>query len=320
MNQYKVLLENLGFSNAKLQKEIESANSKVLKCEINHQQMVAIKLYTGLPNIALNKFERECKAITFLTSHGFTNIPKLIAKNLELKVSVFEWIDGEVPKSNLKTLAQILNLVDALKSVFIIDPSFNSAIDSIVFGNDLVSQILTRLQFVPEDLNPELKFWWQKNIELRLNKYLHNFDGNVAYDFLTYSPSDLGTHNMIETINEVFFIDFEYFGKDSIYKLLGDFILHPRNTFNNSLIQKFLTELRNIHQFDYLLVQNIIPLLSLKWALIAFDRELKDNVSNRLNLKIQNFSSSKAFKYLRFFDELLVNPKLGLSTSFFNFR
>ena len=60
------------------------------------------------------------------------------------------------------------------------------------------------------------------------------------------SPSDLSLKNFIKAKNEIYFIDYEYFGIDNAVKLLSDTILHP----NNNLSKKQITYLfKNYNNF-----------------------------------------------------------------------
>ena len=69
---------------------------------------------------------------------------------------------------------------------------------------------------------------------------------NSEFTQHTLSVSDLGTHNIISSESVYNFIDFEFFGLDSIHKLVGDFLLHPRNEFKEAEMSRFMESISKI--------------------------------------------------------------------------
>jgi hypothetical protein len=78
---------------------------------------------------------------------------------------------------------------------------------------------------------------------------------------------------MLETKSKkMFFVDFEFFGKDSPQKLILDFILHPRNEFDDHSNTLFVEDLSKCFEVELKLLEVWFPLIALKWASILMRR------------------------------------------------
>jgi len=93
---------------------------------------------------------------------------------------------------------------------------------------------------------------------------------------LILSPSDFGIHNAIETESGIYFLDFEYSGKDSPLKLFGDFISHPQHHLNENLIRLFYDRTKETLCFELEHFSELFLLLfRLKWCLIMCNPIIK---------------------------------------------
>ena len=102
-------------------------------------------------------------------------------------------------------------------------------------------------------------------------------------DHAIASPSDIGIHNILRTSGGLFFLDFEYAGRDDLSKLAADIIVHPEYTLTGSkekiLLNKLQTNMRNIIPESWLLrLDDIKPLISIKWCLIMLRKSEENNL------------------------------------------
>jgi hypothetical protein len=317
---YDSLISALGYPSALVLEEILGGNSTVLKCEVTPDKYIAIKIYRGNKERINQMLQRESEAIDFLSSNNLGRIPKLLFVNREYGATVFEWINGENPVPSIEVMTEVLRMNRDLKSIYDSDSSFARAIDSIDSYLDIADQIEYRLNLLGEHAGIVAIKWWIGEITTRLK--LHESYLNEAGNFslLTYSLSDVGTHNLLSDKGCLTFIDFEFFGQDSFYKLIGDFILHPRNEFNLKCMDLFLnTSMVDFH-FDSKVLETLLPLLSLKWATIASNRIIRQKIASKEDITVEDLMGSTAYDYLEFHDELMKNPGLGLQSTFVNFQ
>lgn len=118
-------------------------------------------------------------------------------------------------------------------------------------------------------------------ISEKIQQFKREYKQNIVFTKHTFSISDLGIHNMLLTQNSYFFIDFEFFGRDSFEKMVGDFLLHPRNTFSKTEVEDYISRISSESTWDYNNLKPALLLLSLKWATIhAHYRRYISIVSN----------------------------------------
>jgi hypothetical protein len=294
---------------------IQGGNSSVIKAKLKDNALIAVKIYKGEPSRVQRMLAREQSAISYLTENNFHNIPEILEVRKDLGIIVYRWIEGEPPIPNTKCMEAIIEMCLALNNINKKD-GFENAVDAAFSIQDIEFQILERINL----LRSEHKYQFAKTIclslEEKLQKYRSIFSQNHKLFPHTLSISDLGTHNMLYVEGSFSFIDFEFFGNDSVDKMVGDFLLHPHNKFKLNEIVKFKESISNKLGWQSKNLNFILPILSLKWAAIAFKRELKElEISySEEGLKVFLYTS-KGMKYLEYFEYLVsVEPVDSVST------
>ena len=97
---------------------------------------------------------------------------------------------------------------------------------------------------------------------------------------------------------DLFFLDFEYFGRDDPVKLMADFIWHPGMELNTSHKIAWLKGTFKIFKKDpniYSRFRAAWPLYGLRWSLIVLNEFLKDGWQKRLyaNKNLKNHHEQK---------------------------
>jgi tRNA A-37 threonylcarbamoyl transferase component Bud32 len=255
---------------------------------------------------------REVESIQFLRNSGIQNIPEIVEIQRELGLITYLWIEGKEPHPNSQSMDELINFCISLKEVYSQGNSFDNSIDAVFSFTELESQISNRIQ----DLEKTFP-------SLEVNDLCHSLRGklracmnikkNTSFTNKTFSVSDLGTHNMIASKIGNYFIDFEFFGLDSVNKMVGDFVLHPKNKFNQNDISIFVSSVSNTFEWDSDELMEILPLLTLKWALIAYARTFKEESLKGI-VKIGNSDIDKSLgtQYLKYFD---LSGQIGANNS-----
>jgi len=296
---------------------IQGGNSSVIKAKLKDNTLVAVKIYKGEPSRIQRMLAREQSAISYLTDHNFHNIPEILEVREDLGLIVYRWIEGEPPIPNTKCMEAIIEMCLALNDINKKD-GFENAIDAAFSTRDIEFQILERINL----LRSKHMYQFAKTICLslveNLKKYKSIFSENYKLFPHAMSISDLGTHNMLYAEGSFSFIDFEFFGRDSVDKMVGDFLLHPHNKFKQNEIAKFKESISNRLGWQSENLSFILPILSLKWAAIAFKRELKELEIIYSEESIKAFlDASKGIKYLEYFEYLISGEPFD-SVSTFN--
>jgi hypothetical protein len=305
----------------KISKELETiqgGNSSVIKAKLKDDSFIAVKVYKGDSVRIQRMLDREQSAITYLASNGFLNIPEILEVRKDLNLIAYRWIEGVLPIPNTNCMDAIIKMCLALSEL---DKklNFESAIDAGFSLGDIERQIRDRIiQFRNESMNQ-----YSKEICLSLEEKLHRykviFKKNQNFFPHTLSVSDLGTHNMLYTDKGYRFIDFEFFGRDSVDKMVGDFLLHPRDEFNVNEINRFKEKMTNELGWQSDNLRVILPILALKWAAIAFKRELKivkKSFGSESEIMDKGTFESIGAKYLEYFEYLISGETVDSAATF----
>ena len=296
-------LSQLKIGEVSISKKISGGNSSVYQGVLNDGTVIAVKKYSGDKQRVERMLSREHEAIDFLHKNGVVNIPEILEVRTDLGLIVFRWIEGITPPSNHESMNAILEMCTVLNEIYMSGSVFENAIDSGFSGLAIESQIRSRTR----QLQILYPFEWIEDVTNQISERLGIYSTDSRKDIIflqrTLSFSDLGTHNMIHSNGRFNFIDFEFFGTDSVNKLVGDFLLHPRNDFNEFEIARFIELSNNIFKWRLEEFKGFLPLLALKWAVIAYGRTLRDLRQELHNgVSKQDIMKSKGAVYLDYFD------------------
>jgi hypothetical protein len=314
-------LSQLRIGKVSITKELLGGNSSVLKGVLNDGTLVAIKKYKGDHERVSRMLSREYEAVAFFHKNGVLNIPELLEVRPDLGLIVFRWIEGTTPPANHESMNAILNMCTVLDEMYISGSRFKNAIDSGFSGFDIESQILNRTKQIRASYPSE----WIDDICNQINERLGSFSSdprrNHVFQRRTFSFSDLGTHNIIYSDDRFTFVDFEFFGIDSVNKLVGDFLLHPRNNFNEFEITRFIEISTKIFKWSIEELRGFLPLLTLKWAVIAYGRTLRElQLESGNDVSKQEIMKSKGALYLEYFDSFCFSNNTDIFTTFCAFE
>jgi thiamine kinase-like enzyme len=103
---------------------------------------------------------------------------------------------------------------------------------------------------------------------------------------------------LLKDDGKLYFLDFEYFGRDDPVKLMADFVWHPGMNLNDSQKNTWLKGISTIFKKDPNLNDRFYaawPLYGLRWSLILLNEFLKDGWQKRVyaNSDLQNQQRNK---------------------------
>jgi hypothetical protein len=285
--------------------EIPGGNSSVFKGHLPDGTALAIKEYKGDKQRIERMLSREEKAINFLRGHGMRDIPEILEVRTDLGLIVYRWIEGNAPLANHEAMSAIIKMNCALADIHKNGGIFNNAIDAVFSVPEISNQILTRIQqFHVSYPTASIRVLCDQLNE-RLRSCISSKSQNSEFTQHTLSVSDLGTHNIISSESVYNFIDFEFFGLDSIHKLVGDFLLHPRNEFKETEMLRFMESISKISNWDSIELNKVMPLLTLKWAVIAYGRTFREaQLEATGEITEEQIKKSNGSLYLDYFDSL----------------
>jgi hypothetical protein len=256
-------------------------NSHIYFIELGNQEL-ALKVYKGNDTRKKISRERELSSYRFLHAKGFTRLPKLYEEIVVSDGILLEYINGQTPTHSLKVNGEILESMRQLSLLFRLDSSFKDAVDASYSTEDIVSQIQNRMNNLGN--LPTSQFGELKEILALLKEREPLVFSNETF---TYSMSDIGAHNTIQSEQGMKFLDLEFFGKDSAVKMILDYLLHPKNSMSREMRCETLEFGEDVFGIDLDLVIRVTPFFAAKWATI---------VSRRLNAMIQEEDRHKSIQ------------------------
>jgi len=296
-------------------------NSRLYKLSTSEGNVV-LKDYPDLLNDPRDRLVTEVNALQIIKV--FNQTPKVIAFDELQNIALYEWIKGTHisnidDKHILEALRFIQNIQNiknkefcglaseaclSLKQLFYqVDDRFKKL--SLVDNQDL--QNFLGITFNP--LWAQVKKWseqrWPKD----------NRTNDLPSSMQILSPSDFGFHNALLKDNKLYFLDFEYFGRDDPVKLMSDFIWHPGMSLSNSQKNIWLKGVFEIFKKDpniHVRFHAAWPLYGLRWSLILLNEFLKDGWQKRVyaNIDLENQQESKLKEQLNKAKEICVQIQL----------
>jgi hypothetical protein len=311
----------LRIGTATVSAEITGGNSSVFKGFLVDGTALAIKEYKGDEQRIERMLSREEKTIAFLRGHGIRNIPEIMEVRTDLGLIVYRWIEGNTPLANHEAMSAIINMHGALEEIQNNGGIFDNAIDAAFSLPEISDQISTRIQQFQMTYPTVNISDLCDQLNERLRSCISNQSQDSEFTQHTLSLSDLGTHNIICSGKVYNFIDFEFFGLDSIHKLVGDFLLHPRNEFKETEMLRFIESISKISNWDPIELNKVMPLLTLKWAVIAYGRTFRGAKFEATGeITEEQIKKSNGSLYLDYFDSLTFTKGQDRFVTFRSFK
>jgi len=254
----------------------------------------------------------EYNALRLLHQYNITNVPKLVEKDEDLNIGIYEWIAGEpVTGPTVDDLEQATHFVEKLHSLTqkIDGSDINLASEACLSAMDIIDQIENRLLtlktisknfsalsiFLDKTFEP---LWAAVKDESCYLWPVESRDSSLPREKQTLSPSDFGFHNAIRRGDgEIIFIDFDYFGWDDPVKLTTDFLWHPAMNLNTELKEKWQEAMLGVFSDDLHFENRLnvtMPLYGLRWAMIVLNEFLPEFAKRRREAGVESYNLEKS--------------------------
>jgi len=223
--------------------------------------------------------------------NSLTATAKPIAINLEENVSLFAYIEGKkVEKACKNAVLQAILFFQNINHQAP-PPQLNIASESpstLAEFSSIVSNRLKKLETVAieseqlsADYHKALTLIRQRQDKLTCNLAQH---WQQEQQRSVLSPSDFGFHNAIKATSGYYFIDFEYAGLDTPWKVFADFFSQPAVPVDLTFALEFL----KLEQFRPLKENpgdtiKVFELTQLKWCLIMLNEFTPEVQARRIH-------------------------------------
>ncbi len=314
-NYASILLKN---KKIKVNKINGGGNSNLFKININNKNKYIGKLY---PYSSVSNIIIESSAINLFDKYNIQKKSGNIFIDKNKNFALYPFINGyKQKKMNKKILNKSINFIKDIKNKSNNKFEFNASASCFSFV-DIKNQIFSRLDLLKfhKKNNKKLNYFIKNKLEIEIPKIINyfekkwptNIEKKLKKSNQILSPSDFGLHNIILNKNNVYFIDFEYFGWDDPVKLTSDFILHPAMTLSTGQKKYWVQSLVKLFTDDtnfLFRLRNSFYLYGIIWCLILLNEFLPNKLENRniytlnpvkLNT-IQNSQLNKSITLLKY--------------------
>ena len=230
-----------------------------------------------------SRFKREVAFYQYCLSTDNLHVPKLIEINYKNKIIKLEYIDSfntsYADDNYIENFATFINTLNK--------PIHDEKLKKYALNGE---EACFSIQDVAENCRCRLKSIsiegcdgkWLKLANKAFMMVGEN-NGQSSFGKICLNPSDNGVHNYLKTDDKCVFIDFEYAGLDSYYKIYYDFILHPANKINDNNYHKILDQFNSsINGCRLVFDLYIYKLFCIWWLLRLINSTTEKSLDNRV--------------------------------------
>tara|TARA_B100000963_G_C22637527_1_gene678413 strand:- start:1059 stop:2090 length:1032 start_codon:yes stop_codon:yes gene_type:complete len=249
----------------------------------------------------------------FASTLGVDGVAKPYACDTNEGIGLYEFIEGVDCCSEDVTLQRVLEAANFYKRLNELRgypaakclAKASEACFSIKEHTECVSKRVMRLASIPTDdtLNRRALHFVKESLVKRLREIKVAYKKNKFFERLgteeySLSPSDFGFHNMlIDSENDLRFVDFEYAGWDDPAKMITDFFCQPRISVPFEWMDDFAGEAIGGQPWADTAMRRVkilYPLYRVKWCCIIMNEFLPEG--NRRRDFSANYEVSKTLK------------------------
>jgi len=215
-------------------------------------------------------------------------IPGFIYGNHEENFNAFELLVAMGSSSFEMHSNAYLDFLNEIINIPLKEVSIQNAKESVFCISDLQKQILSRRNSLVGLNNNILNKYIYTKFDPIFNKI--NFSDFIINEKII-SPSDFGSHNAIFTDTGLKFIDFEYGGIDTKYKLFSD--IHWHVGFDISILNRFKLIDEFIKSDEKKQFMKVNQLMGLKWSLLVLNEFFPELYEKRLKANASELSMNQ---------------------------
>ena len=254
------------------------------------------------------RFRRETRFYEYCNLNKIDSVPRLLEireDTLEFDLSFFD--GNSLAHGSQKDLDNFVQFVSSLNVSGSLAKSANDlpfAAESFFTKDELLGCLNTRINRLNlariADFLPEKRF---RRLREKSEHMLRNSEFDIGIQVV--NPSDLGLHNYIINRNAHCFVDFEYSGRDSSIKLLYDFALHPKNSFESVDVKGKFNSMAEALPKSVTFDNRMAQVFCFWWILRLIESLTSESSFNKL--KFRNFTPEQRNTFI---SERIANLRL----------
>ena len=277
-------------------------NSEVHRISNQHGQWI-LKNYYQHSSDQRDRMGTEFGFLTYLQKQGISAVARPLGMDHTRQCALYTFLPGKRPVAIspkhisqavhfIKTINLSRNAPSALVLPMAADACLSwqahmllaaSRIDRLLAVQPKQELEIEAHRFVRDQLLP---LWLRLQANLMQSLTPTQIGLSIPLAEQVISPSDFGFHNVLESQDELFFLDFEYAGWDDPAKLICDFICQPELPVTQREGQQFRDELISELALQNTLKQRVellLPVHQLKWCCILLNEFRLEDRNRRVH-------------------------------------
>lgn len=294
------------------------ANNRIYRIDFLRRAPIALKEYK---NDQRDRLTREYAFSSFAWTHGVSCIPQPLAVCKEKNLGLYGFVQGralqshELQEGHLKSALDFFLEVNRYKSAAkTLPPASECCLSFFDYFQSVEKRFASLLSMeIKEAIDREayefvstsLSSAWER-VKSHALKIIEAeqlpLDEQLSPENQCVSPSDFGFHNAVmHPSGQMFFMDFEYAGRDDPAKLLSDFFCQPATPAPLSYFEHFAKQIAFQVQDQELFLRRaeiVFPICKIKWCCIMLNaflqqkgREKKESQLQKTETYFKNISS-----------------------------
>ena len=310
----QIILDDLGIRANKVSKLSGGINSNAFKIEANSGENYVLKIYPveDVKETTRNRQAAETHFLLLMDRLKIDCVPKLILANRKGGFSLTSWIEGnhltKIDNSSIDQIGKFIGKLNPADRINLVSTRIAAepCISLDQYCNNMKVRVtkLIKARKVANKINTDAGSWIKEKLKPYIDRELSMVSGKSDCSHWKCkslgcfnSPSDVGIHNTLVSQNRLFFIDFEYAGRDDLSKLVADWQMQPNYVFDRGqedcLLERVTSNLKcNDSWIERL--RDIKPLVRAKWCMIMLNPYLSGALSQqRFNSVLKYFEHTK---------------------------
>ena len=256
------------------------------------------KFYFSSPKDSRTRLSNEFSFLEYLKEIGIKNVPQPVIKSDLYNLGIYEFLEGRSFSSSDLNEDSILSAASFFSSIN--NNEFIGNARQLDFASEAFLDLDKPIQQIDERIETLKASTKQQSQSMEASKFLidlQNVWGNLKLDLrlnrdfimqnnaLCVSPSDFGFHNTLVKNGQLFFVDFEYAGKDDPAKFIADFFIQPEIKVDIGYIQLFADKALDFSDNKEIIISRaikLLPMFQVKWCCIIMNEFLPETAERRV--------------------------------------
>ena len=272
-------------------------NNKAYQVSTSEKKYLA-KFYFSSLKDQRTRLSNEFSFLEYLKKIGVENVPKTILKSDLYNLGIYEFIEGraflfsDLNEENILSAASFFSALNNkvhIKQAEQLSYASEAFLDLDKYMHQIDLRIIAlknSIKLQDKSIGPTKfmrdlqKKWSSLKLSLSLNK-----DFIMQNNTLCVSPSDFGFHNALLKKGKLFFLDFEYAGRDDAAKFLADFFIQPEIKVSLDYMEPFANIAFEQFQDKEILfdrTMKLLPMFQIKWCCIIMNEFLPETAQRRM--------------------------------------